>query len=121
MCVCVTKQDWWSSLFFFTLRTSESVILQHVSREALAPERARRVDTSVVAEVALVHQALVHVLRPHGTLRRVLPVLLLADGEGLFGVRAVGHYDTRRECLCAHRQYEKGIKRSTWFYYLLQK
>lgn len=63
----------------------EGVLLQHVSGEALAAVGARRVDASVVADVALVYQALVHVLHLH----RVVP--LLAQGEGLFREQAVGH------------------------------
>lgn len=80
-----------------TLCTSEGVLLHHVSREALAPERARRVDAYVVAEFALVYLALVHVLHLNVTLHRVLSILPLANGESLLGVRAVGHYGTRRE------------------------
>lgn len=78
-----------------TLCTSESVLLQHVSREALTPVRARRVDTSVVADVALIYQALIHVLHLHC----ILPILLVTNGEGLFRVQAVRHYSTQREWL----------------------
>lgn len=79
--------------------TSESVLLQHISREALTPERAWRVDTSVVADVDLIHQALIHVLHLNRTLHCILPILLLANGEGLFRVRAVRYYSAWRECL----------------------
>lgn len=84
----------------FTLCTSESVLLHHVSREALAAVRAQRVNTSVVADVALVYQALIHVLHLNRTLYCILPVPLLTDGEGLFRVRrAVRYYSTQREWL----------------------
>ena len=82
-----------------TLCTSESVLLHHVSREALAAEGAERVDTSVVADVAFVYQALVHVLHLNRTLHCVLHIPLLADGEGLLGVRAVRYCSAWREWL----------------------
>lgn len=82
-----------------TLCASDSVLLQHVSREALASERARRVDTSVVTDVALIYQALIHVLHLNRTLHCVLPIPLFANGEGLFRVRPVRYYSTCREWL----------------------
>lgn len=72
-------------VFPFTLYTIESILLQHVSREALAPEGAGRVDTSVVADVALIYQALIHVLHLHC----ILTIPLLPNGEGFFRVQAV--------------------------------
>ena len=78
----------------FTLCASESILLQHVAGEALTPERARRVDAFVVADVALIYQALIHVLHLNRTLHCILPILCLADGEGLFRVQAVWFYNT---------------------------
>lgn len=86
----------------FTLCTIESVLLQHISREALTPVRAWCVDTSVVADV-FIYQALIHVLHLNRTLHRILPVPLPTDGEGLFRVQAVRHYSTWREWLLFSR------------------
>lgn len=77
------------------LCASEGVLLQHVAGEALAAEGALRVDTYVLADVALVYLALVHVLQLFRTLHCILTVLFLTNGEGLFGVRAV-RYSLRR-------------------------
>lgn len=87
----------------FTLCTSESVLLQHVSREALTAERAQRVDTSVMADVAFIYQALIHVLHLNRTLHCILPISLLTDGEGLFRIQPVRHYSTWREWLLFSR------------------
>ena len=81
----------------FTWSTSESVLLQHVSWKALAAVRAWCVDTSVVADVALMYQALIHVLHLNTTLHCILPILLLTDGKGLFRVPAVRYYRIWRE------------------------
>ena len=84
----------------FTLCTSESVLLHHVSREALTAVRAQRVYTSVVADIAVVYLALVHVLHLNRTLHCILPFPLITDGEGLFRVRrAVRYCSTQREWL----------------------
>lgn len=80
-----------------TWSTSESVLLQHVSWKALAAVRAWCVDTSVVADVALIYQALIHVLHLNTTLHCILPILLLIDGKGLFRVPAVRYYRIWRE------------------------
>lgn len=71
----------------FTLHTSESILLQHVAREALAAERARRVDATVVADAVLIYLALIHVL--NGSLGSILTILLFTDGEGLFTIWAI--------------------------------
>lgn len=73
-----------------TLCTRGGVLLQHVAGEALAAVGALRVDTYVLADVALIYLALVHV-QLFGTLHCILSVLLLTNGEGLFGVWAVSH------------------------------
>lgn len=88
----------------FTLCTSESVLLQHVSREALTSERAWRVDTFVVADAVLRYQALIHVLHLNRTLHGILPIPLLTNGEGLFRVRAVRYYSTQRKWLLLFSQ-----------------
>lgn len=82
-----------------TWHTSERILLQHVSREALAPERAGRVDASVVADVALINQALVHVVPLNRVLHRISAVLLLANGEGLSGERTVRYCGAQRDPL----------------------
>lgn len=80
-----------------TLCATEGVLLQHVAGEALAAEGALRVDTYVLADVALVYLALVHVLQLFRTLHCILTVLFLTNGEGLFGVRAVRYCGKSRE------------------------
>lgn len=82
-------------VFTFTYCTCESVILQHVSGEALTSERAWCVDTSVVADVALVYQALIHVLHLNGTPHCILALALRTQGEGFFREWTVRHYRTR--------------------------
>lgn len=86
-----------------TWHTSESILLQRVSREALAAERARRVDTSVVADVALINQALIGVLPLDRVLHCIFPILLLTNGEGLSGVRIIRYYSTQTQHLCNSR------------------
>lgn len=76
-------------MIHFTLCTSESVLLQHVAREALTAVGARRVDASVVADVALINQALIHVLHVNKTPHSILPIPLGADGEGFFRKQVV--------------------------------
>lgn len=97
-------------VFPCTLCTSGSILLQHVSREALTPEGARRVDTSVVADVALIYQALIHVLHLNRTLHCVLPIPLLTDGEGFFRVQAVRYCSAWRECLLFSQAIQNCIK-----------
>lgn len=82
-----------------TWHTSESVLLQHVTREALAPEGAGRVDASVVAAVALIKLALVHVVHLNRAIHCVAPVLLLANGEGLSGEGTIRYCSAQREPL----------------------
>lgn len=78
-----------------TLHTSDSIRLQHISRETLTPERAGRVDTSVVTDVTLIHQALIYV-RHNRTLNCISPIQFLTNGEGLSRERAVRYYSTQR-------------------------
>lgn len=94
---CIFFLSGTGTLIDFTLCTSESVLLQHVPREALTAVRARRVDASVVADVALVNLALIHVLHVNKTPHSILPIPLRADGEGFFRVRIVWHC-TRNNC-----------------------
>lgn len=100
---CITdtvhSDNTWLVVFPITWHTSESILLQHVSREALAPERAGRVDTSVVADVAFINQALIRVLPLNRALHCISPILLLTNGEGLSGVRTIRYYSTQTQHL----------------------
>lgn len=53
----------------------------------------------MVADVALIYEALIHILHLNRTLHRILPILVLTNGEGLSTIRAVRYYSTKREQL----------------------
>lgn len=96
MVFSVTEKDWWSLL---TLHAREGILLQHIPGVTLTPEGAYCVNTDVVADVALIYEALIHILHLNRTLHRILPILVLTNGEGLSTIRAVRYYSTRREQL----------------------